>query len=84
MPASTKICPCIGCSEKIPHHMLSCRRHWFLAPKPLRDAIWATVGGDWTAWAKNAQQFVRLIAQKEGRECTETEFDRLARLPERA
>jgi hypothetical protein len=52
-----------------------------MAPKPLRDAVWATVGKDWTAWAKNAQQFVRLVAEKEGRECTATEFDRLAAMP---
>jgi hypothetical protein len=78
MKSPPKICPCIGCDAKIPRHMLSCRRHWFMAPKALRDAIWVTVNNDWRAWAKNAQEFVRFIAAKEGRECTATEFDRMA------
>lgn len=75
-----KKCPCIDCDAQIATHMLSCRRHWFMAPKPLRQAIWATVNKDWKSWAKNAQQFVRLIAQKEGKACPSTEFDRMAGL----
>ena len=74
----TKQCPMIGCEERHGRHLFCCRRHWFALPKPLRDAIWATVGKDWIAWAKNGREAVLYIAAKEQRDCAATEFDRLA------
>ena len=35
-------CPAPGCKASIPHHMLFCRQHWFMVPKPLRDEVWRT------------------------------------------
>ena len=31
-----------GCRQQVPPAMWGCRTHWFLIPKPLRDAIWRT------------------------------------------
>jgi len=29
-----------GCNAQVPPAMWGCRRHWFMLPKRLRDAIW--------------------------------------------
>ena len=34
------VCHATGCNTKVPPKMLMCRRHWFMVPKPLRDAVW--------------------------------------------
>lgn len=33
------------CEQKIPRHMLMCKPHWFMVPKPTRTTIWETWGG---------------------------------------
>lgn len=33
-------CPANGCTAKVPGSMLFCRKHWFMVPKSLRDAVW--------------------------------------------
>ena len=40
----TKTHPCFatGCHIHVPTTLLMCRRHWYMVPKPLRDAIWQT------------------------------------------
>lgn len=35
-------CHARGCTIAVPPKMLMCRRHWFLVPKALRDAVWRT------------------------------------------
>lgn len=35
-------CHAHGCQQRVPPKMFMCKRHWFMVPKPLRDAIWAT------------------------------------------
>lgn len=30
-----------GCPHQVPPAMWGCKRHWFMLPKHLRDAIWA-------------------------------------------
>jgi hypothetical protein len=37
-------CPAMGCTRAVSLSMLMCRPHWYMVPKPLRDAVWA-------AWA---------------------------------
>ena len=37
-------CPAQGCTRGVSPSMLLCRPHWYMVPKPLRDAVWA-------AWA---------------------------------
>jgi len=34
------ICALPGCEAEIDRKMLLCKPHWYLAPKPLRDALW--------------------------------------------
>lgn len=36
------LCPANGCHRPISADRLMCRPHWYHAPKPLRDAVWAT------------------------------------------
>ena len=35
-------CPATGCTAAVGPSMLFCRPHWYMAPKPLRNAVWAT------------------------------------------
>ena len=28
------------CQTAVPPRMFMCRRHWFMLPKPMRDAVW--------------------------------------------
>ncbi len=39
-------CPAMGCTRRVGARQLMCRPHWFMVPKPLRDAVWdAWAGG---------------------------------------
>jgi len=38
-------CPADRCSRSVPSHMLMCRNHWFMVPKPLRDDVWDAYAG---------------------------------------
>ena len=40
-------CPADGCAQAVTPSVLMCRPHWYLVPKPLRNAVWA-------AWAEGA------------------------------
>lgn len=33
-------CPATGCTRRVGRGQLLCRPHWFITPKPLRDAVW--------------------------------------------
>lgn len=35
-------CHALGCSVDVPEHIFACKQHWYMVPKPLRDAIWRT------------------------------------------
>lgn len=39
---SAHLCHARGCEAPVPPRMFMCRRHWFMVPKAMRDAIWAT------------------------------------------
>lgn len=41
---SLKKCPAPGCQNQIGPSLLACRPHWYALSKPVRSAIWATVG----------------------------------------
>jgi hypothetical protein len=34
-------CHAMDCDVAVPPRMFMCRRHWYMLPKPMRDAIWA-------------------------------------------
>jgi hypothetical protein len=38
-------CPATGCQRSVPSHMLMCRNHWYMVPKPLRDDVWDAYAG---------------------------------------
>jgi hypothetical protein len=38
-------CPAAGCTRNVGQHMLMCRPHWFMVPKPLRDDAWGAWAG---------------------------------------
>lgn len=38
----THRCHARGCEEIVPPHLLICRKHWFMVPKPLRKEVWRT------------------------------------------
>lgn len=45
MPASTAHdCPATGCTRRVARHQLMCRPHWYMVPKPLRDAVYDAYG----------------------------------------
>ena len=33
-------CHALGCTVEVPERIFMHREHWFMVPKPLRDAIW--------------------------------------------
>lgn len=35
------LCHAEGCGSRVPPAMFMCRRHWYMLPKTLRDAVWA-------------------------------------------
>ena len=36
------ICHAKGCGDPCPPKHLMCKRHWFMVPKALREAVWDT------------------------------------------
>ena len=38
-------CPATSCTRRVGAHMLMCRPHWFMVPKPLRDDVWDAYSG---------------------------------------
>lgn len=67
------LCHAEGCSVPVPPRMLMCRRHWFMVPKPLRDAVWAEYRPGQEidkrpsdAYMEVQQAAVRAVAEKEG------------------
>ena len=34
-------CHATDCETPVPPRMFMCRRHWYMVPKPMRDALWA-------------------------------------------
>ena len=41
MPDLAHECPANGCPQHVRIGMLMCRPHWYMVPRPLRDAVWA-------------------------------------------
>ena len=39
--AEAHTCHAAACEAHVPPRMHMCKRHWFMVPKPLRDALWA-------------------------------------------
>ena len=80
----THSCHAHACEKAVPPKMFMCKRHWFMVPKPLRDAIWLTyrrgqeVDKQPTdAYLKNASEAVKMVAVKEGVTLERTSYDLL-------
>jgi hypothetical protein len=67
-------CHAMDCNVAVPPRMFMCRRHWFMLPKTMRDAVWsAYVPGQENRkdptdrYLHIAMTAVRWLAEKEGR-----------------
>jgi hypothetical protein len=72
--AARHTCHADGCDLHVPPAMFMCRRHWFMLPKAMRDAVWAEyVPGQENrmdptdSYLDVATSAVRWIALQEGR-----------------
>jgi hypothetical protein len=55
-------CRCCGAEVRV--GMLACRNHWFILPRPLRDAILTTYrGGDKPAYVANVREADKVWAE---------------------
>lgn len=58
-----------GCAQQVPPALWGCKRHWYMLPKELRDAIWeayqpgqevrGTPSPEYVAVALRVQQWIR-------------------------
>lgn len=67
-------CHARGCPVEVPPKMLMCKRHWFMVPPALRQAVWDTyspgqeIRRDPTeAYLAAADAAIEAVAIKEGR-----------------
>lgn len=69
-------CPAIGCTKRVPNHLLLCLQHWRRVPRPLQAAIYAAhrrlAAASEEEYARdpgrqlNVLSAVKAIADKEG------------------
>jgi len=66
-------CHATNCTFEVPPEMFSCRRHWFMLPKRMRDRIWAAYRpgqcddmNPSTTYLKAAKAAVIYLAEREG------------------
>lgn len=74
--ARRHVCHAMDCDKDVPRRMLMCKPHWFMLPKPMRDAIWATYqpGQELglvrpsAEYIANVRTAVGIVAEKEGKQ----------------
>ncbi|MEX2450939.1 MAG: hypothetical protein WD407_08805 [Rhodospirillales bacterium] len=66
--SNSRKCPIKGCRAAIPHARLMCKLHWFMVPKPLREAVKKTFGALRTdgldgiaAYRANRDEAIRVV-----------------------
>lgn len=61
-------CFAVGCDRQVQAIYLMCRQHWFMVPKDVQNAIWATVGKavNLEAYRNAVADAVVAVARKEG------------------
>lgn len=69
-------CHARGCIVALPPKMFMCRKHWFMLPKAMRDAVWAEhrpgqrIGKDPTAaYLRVTRICIECIAEGPGVDC---------------
>lgn len=74
LPHPRHRCAAEGCEMHVALHLLMCRRHWLLVPRPLREAVWATYqrhqglpGGPepTPVYRRNVTAAIKAVAQRE-------------------
>lgn len=68
-------CHAQGCQEPCKPAYFMCRKHWFMVPKPLRDAVWREyhvgqeqgVAGVTRSYLAVTRQAIEAVANKEGK-----------------
>lgn len=66
--ADLRTCPIDGCEKQHKRNMLMCRDHWYMVPKPLRDALWSayrTEGVFSDEYMEARQACIGAVEQKE-------------------
>ncbi len=57
-------CPHPLCNRNVSRGFLACRAHWSQVPRPLREAIYATVGTDRQAYAGHVAEVEEIWVAK--------------------
>jgi hypothetical protein len=67
-------CHARGCEIITPPRLLMCRRHWYMAPSPLRAAVWSAFRpgqeidkAPSRRWVEAAGAAAAYVAEREGR-----------------
>lgn len=65
-------CHAIGCPIEVPPEMLMCKKHWFMVPKAIRNAVWKTYRPGQCddmrpseEWFEAAKMAIEAVARKE-------------------
>jgi hypothetical protein len=59
-------CRAVACAVEVEPHLLMCKRHWFMVPKPLRQRVWQTYrAGDYLDAAKAAIAAIAAVEERE-------------------
>lgn len=68
------VCHADGCNVPVPPSMLMCKKHWYMVPKDIRDAVWREyVPGQEVSktpsenYMRAYRKAVNAVAAKEGR-----------------
>lgn len=79
------LCHARGCTRKVPPERLTCRDHWFLIPKKIRDAVWAAYREGQCddmepskEWMLAAEAAIGFLARREGRPMSPNEVEALS------
>jgi hypothetical protein len=81
---ATHTCHARGCTTHVQPEMLMCKTHWWLVPRKIRDAVWATYRHGQCddmkpsrEWLQAADAAIGFIARLEGKLVTKTEKEAL-------
>jgi hypothetical protein len=56
-------CPVNGCPRRVAMHMLMDRDHWYMVPRPLRNAVWDAYDGGFGAGTPEHMDAIRAAVE---------------------